>query len=139
MRRSAADRSDNPARCSLVPPSFKDPGSSSRRLCLSVKMVEVSKTDRLNKKDLMMAVAMEHSNRPQEPAHAKADPRISVEHCVQRVRNLSCRRSPLTTASVSNAEAPVVTLILFGASTEGTNTWPGRPLPAAGRFSGRHR
>ena len=88
-----------------------------------VKMVEVSKTDRLNKKD-NVAVAMEHSNRPQEPAHAKAVREYLLSTACTGEKFIL----PAFTFNYGvglDAEAPVVTLILFGASTEGTNTRPG--------------
>jgi hypothetical protein len=87
------------------------------------KMVAVSKTDRLRKKD-SVAAAMEHSNRPQEPAHAKA--------VREYLLNTACTGDKFILPAFTfnygvglDEEAPVVTLILFGASTEGTNTWPG--------------
>lgn len=86
------------------------------------KMVEVSKADRSKKKDRAQEV-MEHSNRPQEPAHAK------------QVRNYL-----LTTACTGEKfilpaftfnygvglddDAPTATLILFASNSDGTNAWP---------------
>lgn len=86
------------------------------------KMVDVTKTDRSRKKDSVLEVT-EHSNRPQEPAHAKA-----------------VRTYLLTTACTGdkfilpaftfnygvglNDEAPVATLILFASADDGTNAWP---------------
>ena len=96
-----------------------------------VKMVEVSKTDRSRKKDTV-ASAMEHSNRPLEPAHAK------------RVReyllNTACTGEKFILPAFTfnygvglDAEAPVATLILFGASTEGYDHVARHPVPAARR------
>ena len=88
-----------------------------------VKMVEVSKTDRLRKKDTV-AAALEHSNRPQEPAHAKAVREYLLSTACTGEKFIL----PAFTFNYGvglDVEAPVATLILFGASTEGTNTWPG--------------
>ena len=102
-----------------------------------VKMVEVSKTDRSNKKD-NVAVAMEHSNRPQEPAHAKAVREYLLSTACTGEKFIL----PAFTFNYGvglDAEAPVATLMLFGASTDGTDRWPGVLLPAAGRDPGHDR
>jgi DNA-sulfur modification-associated len=106
-----------------------------------VKMVEVSKTDRLHKRD-DVAAAMEHSNRPQEPAHAKAVREYLLSTACTGEKFIL----PAFTFNYGvglDAEAPVVTLILFGASTEGTNTWPGVLCLPPGAFldttDGAHR
>jgi DGQHR domain-containing protein len=87
------------------------------------KMVEVSKVDRSRKKASVLE-AMEHSNRPQEPAHAKA--------VRDYLLSTACTGDKFILPAFTfnygvdlDAESPVATLILFGASTEGTNTWPG--------------
>lgn len=88
-----------------------------------VKMVEVSKTDR-SKKKASVPEAMEHSNRPQEPAHARA--------VRDYLLSTACTGDKFILPAFTfnygvglEPESPVATLILFGASTEGTNTWPG--------------
>jgi len=87
------------------------------------KMIEVSKTDR-SKKKASVTEAMEHSNRPQEPAHAKA--------VRDYLLSTACTGDKFILPAFTfnygvglELESPVATLILFGASTEGTNTWPG--------------
>ena len=87
------------------------------------KMMEVSKTDR-SKKKASVTEAMEHSNRPQEPAHARA--------VRDYLLNTACIGDKFILPAFTfnygvglEPESPVATLILFGASTEGTNTWPG--------------
>lgn len=88
-----------------------------------MKMIEISKTDRSRKKSTV-AVAMEHSNRPLEAAHAKA--------VREYLLNTACTGEKFILPAFTfnygvglDAEAPVATLMLFGASTEGTTTWPG--------------
>jgi hypothetical protein len=86
------------------------------------KMVEVSKTDRSKKKAVLGEVT-EHSNRPQEPAHAKA------------VRNYlmstACTGDKFILPAFTfnygvglDDDAPVVTIILFASGDDGTNAWP---------------
>jgi DGQHR domain-containing protein len=88
-----------------------------------VKMVEVSKTDR-SKKKASVSDAMEHSNRPQEPAHAKAV-REYLLHTACTGDKFILPAFTFNYGVGLDPESPVATLILFGASTEGTNTWPG--------------
>lgn len=87
------------------------------------KMVEVSKTDRSKKKDNVRVVT-EHSNRPQEPAHAK------------QVRNYilstACTGDKFILPAFTfnygvglDDESPNATLILFANNADGTNAWPG--------------
>lgn len=87
------------------------------------KMVDVSKMDRSKKKDTIREVT-EHSNRPQEPAHAK------------QVRSYLLRTActgdkfilPAFTFNYGvglDEEAPRATLMLFASSEDGTNAWPG--------------
>jgi hypothetical protein len=88
-----------------------------------VKMVEVSKVDRSRKKDGVQP-ATEHSNRPQEPAHAKQVREYLLKTACTGEKFIL----PAFTFNYGvglDAESPVATLILFGTSTEGTNTWPG--------------
>jgi hypothetical protein len=87
------------------------------------KMVEVSKTDRSKKKDSIREVT-EHSNRPQEPAHAK------------QVRNYllgtACTGDKFILPAFTfnygvglDDDAPIATLLLFAGGGDGTNAWPG--------------
>jgi hypothetical protein len=106
-----------------------------------VKMVEVSKADRLNKKD-NVASAMEHSNRPQEPAHAKQVREYLLKTACTGEKFIL----PAFTFNYGvglDAEAPVATLILFNASTEGNVAWPGVLCLPPGAFldttDGAHR
>lgn len=86
------------------------------------KMVEVSKMDRSKKRSTVMSVSA-HSNRPQEPAHAK------------QVRNYL-----LTTACTGDKfilpaftfnygvdlddDAPNATLLVYSSGDDGSNSWP---------------
>ena len=85
---------------------------------------------------------MEHSNRPQEPNHAKAVREYLLSTACTGEKFIL----PAFTFNYGvglDPEAPVVTLILFGASTEGTNTWPGVLCLPPGAFldttDGAHR
>jgi hypothetical protein len=87
------------------------------------KMLDVSKTDRSKKKDTLIEVT-EHSNRPQEPAHAK--------HLRDYLLGTACAGDkfilPAFTFNYGVAldeNAPDATLILFASADEGTNAWPG--------------
>jgi hypothetical protein len=86
------------------------------------KMVHVSKTDRSRKKDNLREVT-EHSNRPQEPAHAKAVRTYLL--------NTACTGDKFILPAFTfnygvglDDEAPVATLILFASADDGTNAWP---------------
>jgi DGQHR domain-containing protein len=87
------------------------------------KMVDVSKTDRSKKKDNIHEVT-EHSNRPQEPAHAK--------QVRSYLLNTACTGDKFILPAFTfnygvglDDEAPDATLILFGGGEDGTNAWPG--------------
>ncbi len=86
------------------------------------KMVDVSQTDRSKKKDNLREVT-EHSNRPQEPAHAKA------------VRNYllstACTGDKFILPAFTfnygvglDDDAPEATLIVLASTADGTNAWP---------------
>jgi DGQHR domain-containing protein len=87
------------------------------------KMVEVSKIDRSKKKDKVGDV-MEHSNRPQESAHAKQVRTYLI--------NTACTGEkfilPAHTFNYGvglDDNDPTATLILFATGSDGTNAWPG--------------
>ena len=85
-------------------------------------MIEVSKTDRSKKKDSVTAT-MEHSNRPQEPAHAKQ----VREYLLKTACTGDKFILPAFTFNYGVAlddDSPVASLILFANSMEGTNAWP---------------
>lgn len=86
------------------------------------KMAQVSKTDRSKKKAGLVEVT-EHSNRPQEPAHAKA------------VRNYlmstACTGDKFILPAFTfnygvglDDDSPIATIILFASGDDGTNAWP---------------
>lgn len=86
------------------------------------KMVEVSKTDRSRKK-ASLAEVTEHSNRPQEPAHAKAVRNYLVATACTGDKFIL----PAFTFNYGvglDDESPVATIILFASSHDGTNAWP---------------
>jgi hypothetical protein len=87
------------------------------------QMIEVTKIDRSKKKDPVME-AMEHSNRPEEQGHAKAIRAYLLSTaCIGEKFIL-----PAFTFNYGvglDEDSPIVTLMLFGATTEGANTWPG--------------
>lgn len=87
------------------------------------KMLDVSKTDRSRKKDSILEVT-EHSNRPQEPAHAK--------HLRTYLVTTACIGDKFILPSFTfnygvalDDDAPDATIILFASSEDGTNAWPG--------------
>lgn len=87
------------------------------------KMLDVSKTDRSRKKDNVLEVT-EHSNRPQELAHAK--------HLRSYLLSTACTGDKFILPSFTfnygvalDEEAPDATLILFANTDDGTNAWPG--------------
>jgi DGQHR domain-containing protein len=87
------------------------------------KMIDVSKTDRSRKKDTLLEVA-EHSNRPQEPAHAK--------HLRNYLISTACTGDKFILPAFTfnygvglDENAPDATLILFASADDGTNAWPG--------------
>lgn len=87
------------------------------------KMIEVSKTDRSRKKDNVRVVT-EHSNRPQEPAHAK--------QVRSYLLSTACTGDKFILPAFTfnygvglDDESPVSTLILFANSADGSNAWPG--------------
>jgi hypothetical protein len=87
------------------------------------KMIEVSKTDRSRKKDTLLEVT-EHSNRPQEPAHAK--------HLRNHILSTACTGDKFILPAFTfnygvglDDSAPDATLILFASTDDGTNAWPG--------------
>jgi hypothetical protein len=87
------------------------------------KMLDVSKMDRSRKKDTVREV-MEHSNRPQEPSHAK------------QVRSYLLRTActgdkfilPAFTfnygVGLADDDAPCATLLVYASTDDGTNAWP---------------
>ena len=86
------------------------------------KMVEVSKTDRSRKKDNVQAT-MEHSNRPQEPAHGR--------QVREYIINTACTGDKFILPAFTfnygvglDDDSPEATLILFANSSDGTNAWP---------------
>jgi hypothetical protein len=86
------------------------------------KMLEVSRSDRSHKK-ADVAEAMEHSNRPLEVAHAR--------EVRGYLLSTACAGEKFILPSFTfnygvglDGDSPVATLILFGAGTEGTSTWP---------------
>jgi DGQHR domain-containing protein len=94
------------------------------------KMVEVSKTDRSSKRDNVRGVT-EHSNRPQEPTHAK------------QLRSYLLRTAcagekfvlPAFTFNYGvglDDDAQDATLLIFGNANDGTNAWPAILLLPAG-------
>ncbi len=90
------------------------------------KMVEVSKADRSKKKDNILEVT-EHSNRPQEPSHAKQlHAYLLTTACTGDKFIL-----PAFTFNYGvglDDDAPDATLILFATTDDGTNAWPGMLL-----------
>jgi hypothetical protein len=87
------------------------------------KMLDVSKTDRSKKKDTVFEVT-EHSNRPQEPAHAR--------HLRNYLLGTACTGDKFILPAFTfnygvglDENAPDATLILFASADEGTNAWPG--------------
>jgi DGQHR domain-containing protein len=87
------------------------------------KMIQVSKTDRSKKKDGIVD-AMEHSNRPQEPSHAK--------HVRDYLASTACIGEKFILPSFTfnygvalDEESPDATLILFANASDGANAWPG--------------
>lgn len=86
------------------------------------KMVEVSKVDRSRKKDSLTEVS-EHSNRPQEPTHAKQVRAYLLD--------TACTGDKFILPSFTfnygvglDDESPVASLILFTSGSDGTNAWP---------------
>jgi len=86
------------------------------------KMLDVSKMDRSRKKDNVLDVS-EHSNRPQEPAHAK------------QVRNYlmstACTGDKFILPAFTfnygvglDEEAPNATLLIYASGDDGSNAWP---------------
>ncbi|WP_292171053.1 DNA sulfur modification protein DndB [Mesorhizobium sp.] len=105
------------------------------------KMIEVSKTDRSKKKD-SVAVVTEHSNRPQEPAHAK--------HVRNYLMSTACAGEKFILPAFTfnygvglTDDSPTVTLIVYAGPDDGTNAWPGiLILPHAAKLDttdGAHR
>ena len=87
------------------------------------KMIQVSKTDRSKKKEGVLG-AMEHSNRPQEPQHAK--------HVREYLAKTACVGEKFILPAFTfnygvglDDESPDATLILFATTDDGSNTWPG--------------
>jgi DGQHR domain-containing protein len=105
------------------------------------KMIEVSKTDRSKKKDTVVG-ATEHSNRPQEPAHAKQVRDYLVKTaCIGDKFIL-----PAFTFNYGvglDSDSPEASLMLFGNASDGTNAWPAiLCLPPAAKLDttdGAHR
>ncbi len=86
------------------------------------KMAEVSKTDRSKKKAGLIEV-QEHSNRPQELAHAKAVRNYLMSTACTGDKFIL----PAFTFNYGVAlddDSPVATIILFTNSDDGTNAWP---------------
>lgn len=105
------------------------------------KMVEVSKADRSKKKD-SVSVVTEHSNRPQEPAHAK--------HVRTYLMTTACAGEKFILPAFTfnygvglTDDSPTVTLIVYAGPDDGTNAWPGiLILPQAAKLDttdGAHR
>ena len=87
------------------------------------KMVSVTKADRSKKKDNIREVT-EHSNRPQEPAHAKQVREYLISTACTGEKFIL----PAFTLNYGVAlddDSPDATLILFASSSDGTNAWPG--------------
>ncbi|CDX60239.1 hypothetical protein MPL1032_30123 [Mesorhizobium plurifarium] len=87
------------------------------------KMIQVSKTDRSRKKDGIIG-AMEHSNRPQEPSHAK--------HVREYLTTTACIGEKFILPAFTfnygvglDDESPDASLILFANANDGANAWPG--------------
>lgn len=87
------------------------------------KMIQVSKTDRSKKKDGIIG-AMEHSNRPQEPSHAK--------HVREYLTNTACIGEKFILPAFTfnygvglDDESPDASIILFASANDGANAWPG--------------
>jgi DGQHR domain-containing protein len=105
------------------------------------KMIDVSETDR-SLKGATVAEAQSHSNRPQEPGHAKQIQRyLEVTACVGEKFIL-----PAFTFNYGvglGADAPVATLTMLGGAPDGTNAWPAiLTLPAGAKLDttdGAHR
>lgn len=91
------------------------------------KMVEVSKTDRSKKKDNVREVT-EHSNRPQEPAHAKQLQSYLLKTACTGDKFIL----PAFTFNYGVAlddDAPSATLVLLShGGEEGVSAWPGMLL-----------
>jgi DGQHR domain-containing protein len=87
------------------------------------KMIQVSKTDRSKKKEGVVG-AMEHSNRPQEPSHAKqVRDYLTTTACIGEKFIL-----PAFTFNYGvglDDESPDASLILFANANDGANAWPG--------------
>lgn len=86
------------------------------------KMVQVSKTDRSKKKAGLVEVT-EHSNRPQEPAHAKAVRSYLMKTACTGDKFIL----PAFTFNYGvglDDDSPVATIKLFASGDDGTNAWP---------------
>lgn len=105
------------------------------------KMLDVSKMDRSRKKDSVREVT-EHSNRPQEPSHAK-----QVRSYLMRT---ACTGDKFILPAFTfnygvglDEEAPNATLLIYAGTDDGTNAWPTiLLLPQGGKLDttdGAHR
>ena len=87
------------------------------------KMVQVSRADRSRKKDKVPEVS-QHSNRPQEPTHAK-----QVREYLMKTACVGDKFIlPAFTFNYGvglNDDSPDATLMLSGDGSDGANTWPG--------------